>query len=52
MTDRCQHSDCDAPLATAADDPALPDYIDPLVCPECGERYEKDTEIGTVEIDA
>lgn len=40
-----------AELDSMADDPALPEYIEPLECPVCGRVYHHDSEAGTVEVD-
>lgn len=55
MSRTCQHDDCDTALVEDADDPLLPDHIQPLSCPRpegCGERYLLDTETGEMEVDA
>lgn len=47
----CEWDDCEAVLEEDGEDPYLPEYIQPLICPECGERYLLDTETGNKEID-
>lgn len=43
---------CGGQLEPDADDPLLPDHIEPLECPVCGERYLLDQDTGAVEVDA
>lgn len=45
----CLHDE--RPLIPMADDPALPDHIEPLECPTCGEVYLLDRETGSQEVD-
>lgn len=45
----CQHDG--ATLEPLPTDPLLPEHVEPLECPDCGEVYHHDTDTGTVEVD-